>query len=269
MANSVVGIYLNKNEGDIVAETLFSAMKNVDCLYVIDNGSTDQSRSIMDAYANLPNSPIEKIIVAPNASRQEVLNSLLKEIRASNKPENTWIQMFESDVMVLDTDVNVAIRDHAVSDLGVSWVTLNAVRENWEGVDTYPIWHTSMKELMPRAHFMEMMLYTFRPLPKLYFTLDTWRPWPNGFEAYTKDTVKVKSKSVFAPLLLHVGWRGPKHFYEKFRHTGWTFHPKYKEWRVDGPGSVARTVSFFNGVYNSQAKTFPASRRGWIEYRQG
>ena len=89
MANSVVGIYLNKNEGDIVAETLFSAMKNVDCLYVIDNGSTDQSRSIMDAYANLPNSSIEKIIVAPNASRQEVLNGLLKEIRASNKPENT------------------------------------------------------------------------------------------------------------------------------------------------------------------------------------
>ena len=268
MSNSIVGIFLNRNEGDILAETLFAATKQVDALYVIDNGSADRSLGIIESYRRLSNSPIVKVIRAPFISRQRALNNLLEEIRNESKPENTWIQMIESDIMILDTDISTAIKDHAVNDIGVSWVLLNAVRENWEGgIDTYPNWHINMKELMPRAHFMEPLLSTFRPLAELSWREDVWRPWPSNFSRYTKDQVLRKTKSAVAPLLLHVGWRGPRHFHQKFKSVGQPFHPKYKDWRIDSVDAVRNSVAFFNGVYNSKEATFPATRVGWASYR--
>jgi hypothetical protein len=262
----IVGMMWCKNEGDILEEIVTAAASKVDALWIADGQSTDRSWDILHSLRKrIPN--IEHVQQESEYRDHAQRKSLLRGIRERYRPEDTWVQVIESDVLILDTDVRAAIAEHAVADIGVPWIMLNAVRKpgTWAEVDTYPHWAMPMRELMPFAHWMELVLYTFRPLPELRFELDHWRPWPAGFSYYTKEPVKRMPVGRTAPLLLHVGYRGPKHFHAKYRHHG-ARHRKYRDWRVDSPENVERTVPFFNGAWNGNA--FPASRAGWLEGKQ-
>lgn len=264
--DTIVGMLWNKNEGDILEEILNAALPHVDSLFIADDQSTDNSWKIIQSFASKHQDKVEYI-----RNKREIKHdkgqrtALLNEIRRRYKPENTWVQIFESDIMILDTNIREAIKKFGVMDFALSWFTLNAVRSpnTWKEVDTYPKWKTPIKEIMPKAHLMEMMLYTFRPLPKLYYS-PLWRPWPHGFSNYSKgNPVKTVSRDINAPLLAHYGYRGPTHFYQKFKKAGMgDFHSKYKSWDLRTVESVDRTVSFFNGEYNGN-KSFEMSRNGW------
>ena len=169
-----------------------------------------------------------------------------------------------------ERNIKKAIKEHAVHDLAMSWMCINAARPagTWKEVDTYPNWKMSMREMMPEAHWMEFMLYTFRPFEGLSYQ-DQWRPWPSGFSKYagTKQVKGAYGRKPSAPLLLHVGYRGPTHFYEKYKDK-WPnkMHRKYP-WDISSVKKVEETCFFFNGTWNKDL--FPASRKGWAAWRRG
>lgn len=264
-ALNVVGMFWNYNEGDILPQTLEAASDKVDSLFIADDGSTDNSWEIIKQFADEHKDKVEHIQQKPDKSDKGQRQSLLEEMR-KRYDDSTWVQIIESDVMVLDTNVKEAIRNHSVEGLAVSWQTLNAIRRSWDDVDTYPNWETPLLELMPYAHYMEYMLYTFRLLPELSYRQPYWRPWPTGFSKYTSKPVKVNRRTLDAPLLAHVGFRGPTHFYHKYKHMG-ERHTKYKDWILTSPETVKETVFFFNGVWNRCR--FEMSRDGWISWRRG
>lgn len=262
VSDTIVGMMWNKNEGDILEEVIESALGSVDTLFIADDHSTDDSWDIIQSFGSRveymwnkrdhPGAPVQ---------RQHLLN----EIRKRYKPEDTWVQVVESDIMILDTDVRTAIKEWAHEDIGVTWQLLNGAREvsTWDDWDTYPKWQTSIKEVLPYAHWIEHMLYTFRPLPDLYYNVDTWRPWPAGWTKYVKELpLKRGKKGPNSPLLAHYGYRGPMHF--KYKYGNKVFR-KYPSWDLTNRQTVKDTVYFFNGQWNGSLVSM--SREGWKESR--
>ena len=271
MSDHIVGMMFNHNEGDILEEIITKAIRNVDSLFIADDGSNDRSWAIIDYLSKKHKDRIEYTAKRDRNLRDKGQRQhLLDTIRERYKAENTWVQIIESDIIILDTDIKSAIREHSVHDLAMSWMCINAARKygTWKEVDTYPNWDMPMTELMPYAHWMEFMLYTFRPLPRLHYA-DHWRPWPSGFSAYTDKQVKGSyGRKPSAPLLLHVGYRGPSHFHKKYVGK-WANdkHPKYP-WDVSSAKAVEDTCFFFNGQWNNN-ELFEASRKGWSAWRRG
>jgi len=265
---TVVGMMWNRNEGDILPYIIESALDKVDTLFIADDHSTDNSWDIIQSYAANHKDKIEYIRnerVHPKDAGQR--QSLLDEIRRRYKPENTWVQVIESDIMILDTDVREAIRDWAIDDLGITWQLLNAARKpgDWNDADVYPNWERPIQEIMPHAHWIEYMMYTWRPLPGLQFDPDTWRPWPNGFAQYVKNPpLKRGRKGLTSPLLAHYGYRGPAHFKQKYGNKKFR---KYPSWDLTSVETVEKTVYFFNGQWNGALHDM--SRDGWKASRKG
>ncbi len=269
---NLIGMMFNYNEGDILAEVLEDAAKHVDTLFIADDESTDDSWNIIQDFSKRNPDKVEYTRRERNPKDKGQRQALLTEIQKRYKPEDTWVQVIESDIMILDTDIRKALERFAVHDIAMSWIALNAVRDpgTWDEFDTYPNWDLPIKEIMPKAHWMEVMLYTFRPLPGIEFNLDVWRPWPRGFSKYcgNKPVKTSNGKSLETPLLAHYGYRGPTHFYKKFKAMGaGNFHSKYKSWDLRSVESVRDTVSFFNGEWNNNP--FDMSRDGWKGYRKG
>jgi len=257
---NIVGVMWAKNEADIIAETITDAMRHVDRLMIADDGSTDGTWEIVKLAQKFWPDKIEHIQQKPDRYDKGQRQALLDVVRQRYRPDDTWVQVIEADIFLLDTDVRAVCQ--AETKIGISWQTLNAVRApgTWAAVDTYPHWTRSIREVMPLVHRIEVMLYTFRPLPLLQYDPATWRPWPQGFSHYVSTPLKENAKEADSPLLLHCGYRGPTHFYEKYKSMG-DRHTKYPTWDLTTPEQIERTVAFFNGDWNTGA--FEASRKGW------
>lgn len=277
MSDYIVGMMWNRNEGDILEEIITNALPHIDSLFIADDNSTDSSWEIIKSFAKHPK--VEYVRNRRDDPRdQGQRQSMLDEIRRRYKPENTLVQIYESDMMILETDIRESFSTHADYGISLSWQVLNAVRlpGTWKEVDTYPNWPENIAKIMGHAHRMEVMTYTFRPLPKLYYNLDTWRPWPQGFSYYIQnartdgvgDVVGVKmndGKRRYSPLLAHYGYRGPKHFFKKFHLDKGLKTDKSGTWDLTSIEAIERTVPFFNGGWNGGAHEM--SRKGWKKSR--
>ena len=263
MSDAIIGLMFNKNEADLLQFTLPDALRKVDSLFIADDGSGDASWDIIDSYLG---HGIEYAIRNPDPNDPGQRQALLTEIRRRYKPENTWVQVIESDIMIVDTDVRKALKTQSVQDMCMGWHLLNGsvFAREWAEADTWPCWNQDIRHIMHRFHWLETMLYTFRPLPELNYQVSPWRPWPVGFSKYSSAPVLRESKSHDSPLLVHYGYRGPNHFYNKYKHMG-KFHKRHTAWGLTSPEDVARTCPFFNGVWNGDDMT-SLNRAGWIEY---
>lgn len=260
----IVGIMWAKNEVDVIRETIEDALKHVDTMMIADDGSMDGTwRTIREMQRKYP-AQIEHIQQAPNRFDKGQREALLKEIKRRYLPFDTWVQVIEADIFLQDTDVRAICA--AETKLAITWQCLNAVRrpDTWAAVDTYPKWKQPIREIMPLAHRLEVMLYTYRPLPDVHYDSAHWRPWPRGWANYVNTPLKVDRKVSDAPLLVHVGYRGPTHFYEKYKGMG-PRHPRYTTWDLTSPERIEKTVPFFNGQWNNRV-IFPATREGWKEW---
>lgn len=261
MSDAVVGMMFSHDEGDILEEVLEESLNKVDSWFISNDNSTDGSWDIIQDFKRRHPGKIEYVRNKREDPRdQGQRQSLLNEIRKRYKPENTWVQILDADMMIVDTDVREAIKNHAKYDLGVTWNVLHAVRKQgtWNGVDVYPNWVSSIREVLPYADHAEYVLYTFRPLPLLEYDLNTWRPWPQGFGQYLQGKpLMYEVASPDFPLLAHYGYRGPKHFYEKYAGRQLKKYP----WDTSSVSAVEDTVWYFNGYWN--ANVFPMSRKGW------
>jgi hypothetical protein len=259
MSEHIVGMMWNKNEGDILAYTIADAVGKVDSLFIADDGSTDRSWDVINASKGWFDN-IEHIQQAPDKNDPAQRTALLNEIRRRYKSEDTWVQVIESDIMILDTDVRKAIKERAIADTCVKWSLINAVippDRDWDEFDTYPHWDGPIQEIMTHGHWIEEMTYTFRPHPELYYS-GPWRPWPKGFGAF--GVAKQPVTGDYTPLLAHYGYRGPTHVHEKY---GDKKVRKYPSWDFTSPEAAKRTMYYFNGQWNSNA--WPLSRHGYME----
>lgn len=263
MSDTVVGMMFTHDEGDILEEILEECLDKVDSWFISNDNSTDNTWEILNDFQRRYPDKIEYLRNTREDPRdQGQRQSMLTEIQKRYKAENTWVQVLDADMMFCDTDVREAIRVHAKEDMGVTWCVLHGVREkgDWGAVDTYPNWDRSMKEVLPHTRTGEYVLYTFRPLPGLKYNLDTWKPWPQGFAQYLDGRpLKYEIPSSDYPLLAHYGYRGPKHFYEKYKGRQLKNYP----WDTSSVASVEDTVWYFNGYSNSDV--FPMTRKGWEE----
>lgn len=264
MSNRIIGMMFNKNEADILPYTLERAAKTVDSLFIADDLSTDGSWDIIEDFVRVNKNKVEYVQRKPNKNDPAQRQALLNEIRKRYKPEDAWVQIIESDMCILDTDIHTVINTKAVADIGVTWHMLNGVRKvgEWEFADTFPDWSVPLHELMPYGHWTEVLLYTFRPLPELYYS-PIWRPWPSGFSKYTNKPLKIYRKEPDSALLAHYGFRGPTHFFNKYKSMG-KHHKKYQNWDLTTIDTVTKTVPYFNGQWNSDV--FEMSRGGWIDW---
>ena len=260
MSEHIVGMMWNKNEGDLLPYTIASALENVDTLVIADDGSTDNSWDIIQGFANSHKDQIEHIQCTPDKADKGQRQALLNLIQSRYRAEDTWVQIIESDIMILDTDIRRAIRERS-NDAQLKWQLLNASPapgEDWDDIDEFPNWSIPIQEIMTHAHKLELMTYTFRPFVGLRYDYVGWRPWPQGFTLVPSKTMS--DPTDYTPLLAHYGYRGPTHFFKKYGHLD--SHPRYDNWNLDSVETIKETVSFFNDVWAGHA--FPMSREGWM-----
>jgi len=178
----VVGVMWARNEADLLPYTMEKALKQVDTLLFIDNGSTDNTYDIAKSFK------LEYCVRAADvgsdastASRQH----LLEEVRRRFGWKDTWVQVIESDSELLETDVRQAIKKFSIDDVSVIWHMLNS--------------------LDGKAFWYELLTYTYRPLPELAYEAKRL-PWPKGFGRYVSGK-KWHHQEPDSPLILHYGFR--------------------------------------------------------------
>lgn len=259
----IVGMMFCKNEADVLPLTIPAAMRVVDSLFISDDGSHDSSWEIIKYYKQQYPNKIEHIQQRPDPLDQGQRAALLDEIRRRYKPQDTWVQLIDADMVVdvADSDTLQRFIDaNARSNAVVKWAVMNAVRENWEGVHQfYPSWPEDLRTLMPKFHVLEKVFYTFRPFPDLYYNAE-WKPWPKGFSKYIKDTDDGHTPTKWSvPLLLHYGYRGPTHLFQRL---GGKSKDKYGQ-EYDSIEKIAATFNCFNGTYNRSPLALRDPRDAW------
>lgn len=258
---NVVGLMWNYNEGDILHFTISKALENVDYLLLADDSSTDNSFEIMRSFSGHP-----KVLHVEQVPRNiEKKQHLLNIVKSKFDYTDTLVQVIESDITILDTDIRTTWDLYNNNNASMSWHLLNATDpEGWQNEDgCYPNWTVPVDKKMANGYWVEELShYTFRPLPGVEFVFDG-RPWPRGLARYVSEN-NMRTYSD-APLLAHWGHRGPSHAYKKYSTGPGSVHRKYR-WKMGSIEECKLTVPFYNGIWNNQKEQFPLSRAGWTAY---
>ncbi|MCI0558179.1 MAG: glycosyltransferase family 2 protein [Nitrososphaera sp.] len=189
---NVVGVMWARNESDLLPFTMEHALKQVDALLFIDNDSTDNTFDIAKSFK------LEYCVRASDVGTDPALagrQHLLEEVRRRFGWKDTWVQVIESDSILLETDVRRAIREYSTG-VSVIWHMLNATKKDWTALD------------YDWAYWYEPLTYTFRPLPELAYD-KVRKPWPRGFSHYPCE--HKHHQDADSPLILHYGFRSPGH----------------------------------------------------------
>ena len=269
MSEQIIGVMWCRNEHDLLPHTIPAALKVVDRLMIADDDSDDGSWKIIKSFEKDLEYCIRRkdiLFDTPykDAPRVFARGHLLDEVRRRFGTKDTWVQIIEGDVSVLDTDIREAIK-RSRDDVAVQWHMLNAIRTDWPvHLDTPRIPEgIPLDQYFNACHWMEeMTVYTFRPLPGIHYTSRPV-PYPAGFEQYYKTPITGKlRKREDSPLLMHYGFRSPTFYWGKMRPilNGSRTHNKYPDWDMTSPASVRRTVPFYNGSYDTFS---PMTREGW------
>ena len=264
--DTIVGVMYCKNEIDVLPVTIPEALKHVDTMFISDDGSIDGSWELIQSFKQQYPDKIEHIQQQPDPFDQGQRTAMLVEIQKRYKAENTWVQVIEADMVLHTIDLRGAISSANRNNISVDWAIMNAVRPYWEGIHhLYPNWPVDIRTLMPMFHYMENILYTYRPLPALYFE-PGWRPFPRGFGVYydqhppyAKRRRSLQSRKR-VPLALHYGYRGPTHEFVK-HHRGQPLDNEAIE-------HIFKTSGYYNGGYNrAEHLTTDDPKIAWRRYR--
>lgn len=259
---NLIGITWCKNEADLLPYTLPAAIKSVDAMMIVDDDSTDNSWDVIQSF-KFEHTARKRDL--SKDSRQYLLDEVIR--RYGQK--DTWVQVIETDTIVMETDLKARIEQYKVDDLSCQWHLLNACRKEWnEDYKTLPFFtadHAPWEQL-PYFHWMERMNYSFRALDKLHYT-ERRTPWPQGFSNYTTSGKIRKTKNHDSPLVMHYGFRNPAFYFKKMEVMGkLTGGLKNPTWHFGSVEEVRDTVPFFNGAWNNTPDVFPGTRQGWCDW---
>jgi len=259
--SEIAGIMWNKNEGDILNETISKALPLVDHLLVSDDESSDNSWDIIRSrkseltyisrYNETPGSSLYKKSVW---QRQSLLDKAIELFG-----RDIWIQVVESDLIAIGTNVREQLetRNH-VHGVSMWWITCEAVRKSWtEEDEKYPNWDKSIQEVMPWGFILEKAPYTWQPVEGVEFG-EKWNPVPRGLHKHGFLTgeyrVRRHNCKEDVPLWGHYNIRGKKHF-----------NIKYKNIDLSRKSVARRIQCAFETPVRFPEKLFPLTREGWIE----
>ena len=225
MSDKIIGIMWNKNEADILDETLTKALPLVDHLLVADDDSDDSSWDIIRshkselAYISRYSEATNKSYSKDNWQRSSLLDKAVEMYG-----RDIWIQVMESDLIAIDTDIREQVETREnIQGAAIWWINVEAVRREWRSEDEmYPNWDKSIQEVMPWGHILEKAPYTWRPHPDVYFPT-RWQPHPCGLDKYGGPGgewhVKKSHCKASTPLWGHYNIRGRKHFDIRYQHA--------------------------------------------------
>lgn len=262
MSDKIIGIMWNKNEGDILEETLTKALPLVDHLLVADDDSDDASWDIIRKHkSELAHIARYSEVTSTNHPKSSWQRNSLLDKAVEMFGRDIWIQVIESDLIAIDTNVReqVESRNH-LHGIGIWWINIEAVRKSWAPEDElYPNWEgKSIQEVMPWGHILEKAPYTWRPYPDVYFPA-RWQPHPVGLDKYGglggEWYVRRKHCKEDVPLWGHYNVRGRKHF-----------NAKYKNANVYSKAKAKRETIAFSVPQNPNyaAHLFQLNRAAWI-----
>jgi glycosyltransferase involved in cell wall biosynthesis len=261
MSDKIIGIMWNKNEGDILDETITKALPLVDHLLVADDDSDDNSWDVIREHKS-ELAYISRYSEATNKQHSKnswQRNSLLdkaKEIYGTD----IWIQVIESDLIAIDTDIweQVETRNNLYG-IGIWWVNIEAVRKQWLPEDEmYPNWDRSIQEVMDWGHILEKAPYTWRPYPGVYFP-ERWAPFPNGLVEHGAPGGEWRVRKRFcredSPLWGHYNIRGRKHFEKRYANVP-----------LDAKSRARREIVSFTVPQNPDytPNLFRLNRESWV-----
>ena len=222
MTDPIIGIMWNKNEADILDETITKAIPLVDHLLVSDDDSDDRSWDIIRNHRSE---------LAHVARRSESGEKYPKEIwqrqylldkAVELYGRDIWIQVIESDLIAIDVNLREQLDNpENLCGIGLWWITLEAVRKEWTTeFEQYPNWDRSIQKIMPYCHILEKAPYTWRPYSGVEFGLK-WNPVPNGLHKHGpvmngEWRVRRDHCRIDIPLWGHYNIRGRTHFNKKF-----------------------------------------------------
>lgn len=263
----VIGIMWSWNQGDILEEVVTEAIKSVDQLLVVDDGSSDNSVEILSSFnlpylskwgENNPNHYSKRLW-----RRQHLLDKAVEMYG-----REIWIQVIESDMILLDTNIKDYIKDE--TKVALNCIMCNMGQKNlWpEELDSlYPNWGRTIKDIMPDGYVDEVYPSTFRPLEKVMFDSNTISQWPIGLDnygfKYLNPYLLKRPNNPYidwtAPILAHYGYRGTRFYKWYMEKKGEDIIKKGVD--LSSRESILSTVRAFNYTKSTGRKIIsPLSR---------
>jgi hypothetical protein len=263
MTDKIVGIMWNKNEGDILNESISKALPLVDHLLLSDDLSSDNSwdiirnrKSELTYISRYGETSGSKKYDKSVWQRQSLLDKAVELFG-----RNIWIQVIESDLMAIDTNIREQVETKTyVHGIALWWITCEAIRKEWtEKDEKYPNWDKSIQEVMPYGFILEKAAYTWRPYDGVYFT-NKWSPVPRGLDKHGpvlggEWRVRRFNCKPDTPLWGHYNVRGKKHF-----------NAKYKGVDMTRKSVLKRKLCAFEIPHIHPERVFPLTREGWTEF---
>ena len=260
MTDPIIGIMWNKNEADILDETITKALPLVDHLLISDDDSDDHSWDIIRSHKSslayhARRSEQSEHVEADRWQRQHLLD---KAVELYGR--NVWIQVIESDLIAIDVNLKEQLDNPAnLHGIGLWWITLEAVRKEWTPeFEQYPNWDRSIQKIMPDCHILEKAPYTWRPYEGVEFGRK-WNPVPHGLDKHGpmmggEWRVRRPICKPDIPLWGHYNIRGRKHFNSKYRHFD-----------VNSKAKDKRELVAFEIPRTRPEMIFPLTRNAWVE----
>ena len=216
----VIGTLDTRDDGDLLPEVLDQAKGMFDAVYAYDDGSIDNTNEI------LKNHPvISKLWHRDEFSEEERARYiqhrrgwLLEQVKKDfpYETEDTWVVRVEGDRFFLNQDpkeiVERAVRAEMDSRCGVMLDFRRHRADGWEGVDTWPNWHDSIRNIQRWFDVDETHdVIAFKVTDYIDYKNNIKpRPWPRGtrpndyrHREFTKDMAFFE----------HHGRRSPRYYH--------------------------------------------------------
>ena len=216
----IIGTLDTRDDGDLLPEVLDQAKGMFDAVYAYDDGSIDNTNDI------LKNHPvISKLWHRDEFSESERARYiqhrrgwLLEQVKKDfpYETEDTWVVRVEGDRFFLNQDpkeiVERAVRADMDSRCGVMMDFRRHRADGWEGADTWPNWHDSIRNIQRWFDIDDLHdVVAFKVTDYIdYKGLTRPRPWPRGtrpndyrYKEFTKDMAFFE----------HHGRRSPRYYH--------------------------------------------------------
>jgi hypothetical protein len=260
----IIGTLDTKDDADILPEVLDQAKGMFDAVYAYDDGSIDNTNEI------LKNHPVvSKLWHRDDFSEKEHRRYLqhrrgwpLEQVKKDfpYETEDTWVVRLEGDRFFLNQDpkeiVERAIKAEMDSRCGVMLDFRRCRAEGWDGADTWPNWHDSIRNIQRWFSVDDVhAAVAFKVTDYIdYKGLGRPRPWPRGFKPNDLDRQNLTKDMAFFE---HHGRRGPKYYH-------WTIEsgsrPLSKKQQKNNPGydySTPETIAKTMGQRYAPYKVWP------------
>jgi hypothetical protein len=214
----IIGTLDVKDDGDLLKEVLDHCAPLVDEIYAYDDGSQDDTLEILKSHHGVSKFYSKLQFSDEELSRylQHRRGYLLEQVKKDfpYEKEDIWVVRLEGDRFFLNQDpreiVARAVKAGHDSRSGVMLDFRRHRVEGWEGVDTWPNWHESIRKIQTWCNIDDIhATVAFKVADYIgYENCKRPRPWPRGCRSNDLNRERLSKDMAFFE---HHGRRGPKY----------------------------------------------------------